>query len=334
MLPKPQLTPPGVVRRIPLSPHEMVSPITPASDLFVLSHIGIPEISADSWRVTIDGMVARPRSFALNELRDMPSKQIETVHQCAGNPMAPHIPARRVANVVWRGVDLSELLHGCGISKDATFIWSYGADHGDFAGIACNTYMKDLPLRRVAEGDVLLAYELNGEPIPRFNGYPLRLVVPGFYATNSVKWLYRLTASDRRASGPFTTRFYNDRIADVRGHPRGRTKPVWQIAPESLIVAPTSSSIVMTDSAVRIWGWAWGSEPLDGVEVSTDRGRTWHSAHLERRGKWAWNRFYFDWTPATPGRTTILSRASDRTGVSQPVGGYRNAVHEVEVDVC
>jgi sulfane dehydrogenase subunit SoxC len=333
MHPKPPLTPPGVVRRIPLLPHEMVSRITPAADLFVLSHIGIPDIGSEKWTVAVDGMVARPRSFTLNDLREMPSKQIEAVHQCAGNPLAPHIPARSVANVVWRGVDLRDVFHECGIHEDATFIWSYGADHGDFAEIACDSYMKDLPFRRVAEGDVLLAYELNREPIPRFNGYPLRLVVPGFYATNSVKWLYRLTASDHRANSPFTTRFYNDRIADVRGSPRGRTQPVWDIAPESLIVAPTSGSVVVLGSSLRIWGWSWGSEPLAGVEVSTDGGRTWHSAQIERRGKWSWNRFFYDWTPSTPGRAAIVSRASDRIGIAQPAGGYRNAVHEVEVDV-
>ena len=333
MHPLPPLRPPGVVRRVPLGPHDMAAAITPADDLFVLSHLGIPDVEAEGWTLAVDGMVERPMTFSLSDLRRMPSKEVEAVHQCAGNPLTPHIPARRVANVVWRGVDLRDVLAECRPSRDARFLWSYGADHGEFGGAACTSYIKDLPRDRIAKGDVLLAFGLNGGPLPRNHGYPLRLVVPGFYATNSVKWLYRLTLADRRADSLFTTRFYNDPVPDMRGEPRGRTSPVWAIAPESVIVAPADGMAISKGSTVRIWGWAWSSQPLAAVEITLDGGRTWRQASLQPSGRWAWHRFDLMWTPEVAGRAAISSRATDHEGATQPAGGYRNARHEVSVQV-
>jgi DMSO/TMAO reductase YedYZ molybdopterin-dependent catalytic subunit len=109
-------------------------------------------------------------------------------------------------------------------------VWSSGADYGVFEGDRCDAFVKDLPLGRVA-ADVLIAYEMNGSPLRPENGYPVRLVVPGYYGTNSVKWLNRITLADARAPGPFTTRWYNDPILDASGQPAGATTPVGSIAP-------------------------------------------------------------------------------------------------------
>lgn len=333
MYPLPPHRPPGVIRRVPLGPHDMAAAITPADDLFVLSHLGIPDVNAEGWTLVIDGMVEHPMTFTFDDLCTMPAKEVEAVHQCAGNPLTPHIPARRVANVVWRGVDLRDVLAECRPSKHARYLWSYGADHGEFGGAGCKSYVKDLPVDRIAEGDVLLAHGLNGCPLPRTHGYPLRLVVPGFYATNSVKWLYKLTLADRRADSLFTTRFYNDPVPDVRGEPRGRTSPVWAIAPESVIVAPADGTAVSRGSTVRIWGWAWSSQPLAVVEITLDGGRTWSEASIQPGGRWSWRRFDLMWTPQEPGRVVISARATVCDGATQPAGGFRNAVHEVTVAV-
>src|SRR5262245_15455639 len=163
------------------------------------------------WMVTINGLVRRPFRLTLNELKQRRKRTVEAVHACIGSPLAPEVPQRRVINVVWGGVALDELLDEARVESQATFVWSYGLDYGEFYGTTSDSYLKDLPLRRGAAGDVLVAYEVNGQPLPVENGFPVRLVVPGFYGTNSVKWLYRMTLADRRADGPFVTTFYNDR---------------------------------------------------------------------------------------------------------------------------
>ena len=167
-------------------------------------------------------------------------KIVEAVHQCCGNPLEPTVPTRRVVNVRWGGVDLAALLNEVGIDPRARFLWSYGLDQGDFAGTHCD-YVKDLPLERLASGDVLLAYELNGVPLSPEHGFPVRLVVPGYYGT---KWLWRLHLAERRAEGIFTTRFYNDSVgaADIAAGVPPR-RPVWALAPESIIVAPAPDTV-------------------------------------------------------------------------------------------
>src|SRR5579883_2479984 len=172
------MNPAGLVRRIPLAPHQLVEPVTPQRDLFVLAHLGLPTIDVAAWRLTIDGLVNRPCTLDLETIRRLPKRDIECFHQCAGFPRKPEIATRRIANVVWSGVDLAELLRLTGIRAEARFLWAYGLDHGDFEGTAVRHYVKDVPLTRLAMGDVLLAYEINGEPLSPEHGFPLRLVVP------------------------------------------------------------------------------------------------------------------------------------------------------------
>jgi sulfane dehydrogenase subunit SoxC len=191
-------------------PHQMTDTVTSADDVFVLAHLGIPRIAPAHWSLSIDGLVGCARMLTLGDLKARPKRIVEAVHQCCGSPLEPTVPTRRVANVHWAGVDLAALLDEAGIDPAAQFLWSYGLDGGDFAGKPCEWYVKDLPLQRLAAGDVLLAYELNGEPLSAEHGFPLRLVVPGYYGTNSVKWLWRLHLAEHRAPGPFTTDFYND----------------------------------------------------------------------------------------------------------------------------
>ncbi len=174
-----------------------------------------------------------------SELMQRPRVEVTSVHQCCGNPMRPDVPTRRVCNVTWGGVRLADLIADCELIPAAQFIWLSGADCGVFEGVDCDAYVKDLCIDRVAD-DVLVAYEMNGAPLRPENGYPARLVVPGYYGTNSVKWLNRLTLADTRAKGPFTTRWYNDAVRDASGQPTGATSPVWSIAPELVIVSPAT----------------------------------------------------------------------------------------------
>ena len=146
--------------------------------------------------VSVDGLVHRPVRLTFGEFKRRPAVDITSIHQCCGSPLRPEMPTRRVCNVVWTGVRLSNLLAQCQPEPAARFLRSSGADHGVFEGDPCDAFTKDLPLDRVP-ADVPIAYAMNGAPLRPENGYPVRLVVPGFYGTNSVKWLSRITLADR-----------------------------------------------------------------------------------------------------------------------------------------
>ena len=254
------------------------------------------------------------------------------MHQCCGNPLDPSVPTRRIANVRWGGVDLAALLDALGIDPRVRFLWSYGLDGGDFAGTPCEWYIKDLPLERLAAGDVLVAYELNGAPLPAEHGFPARLVVPGYYGTNSVKWLWRLHLAEQRAQGLFTTALYNDTLgaADVAAGLPSR-RPVWALAPESIIVAPAPDTTVAVGQPIEIWGWAWSFRGIAAVEISVDGGKGFMSAVLEPRRGWAWQRFSLPWRPSSRGEAQLCARALEADGRGQPREGARNAIHAVRI---
>ena len=274
------IIPSTTYRHVPLAPHQRLDRITPTASCFVLAHMGVPKVDADKWSLTIDGLVRRPVTLDRAALAALPQTQIESFHQCAGAPLRPDLPMRRVMNVVWGGVRLSDLLKRAGVLPQARFVWSYGLDSGSYEGHTVDAYAKDLPLDRVAES-VLVATELNGAPLPPEHGFPARLLVPGFYGTNSVKWLKRITLADRRADGPFTTALYNDPAED------GGRRPVWAVMPESALVAPAPNAVLGMQKTV-IWGWAWGALPIERVEVSCDGGGSWREAKLEPRHQFSW----------------------------------------------
>ena len=325
---RPPLEPAGSFRRIPLQPHQMRERLTPTQDVIVLCHLGVPRIDRDAWSLSIDGLVNRPARLRFSDLTAYPRCTITSIHQCAGNPLQPFEPTRRISNVRWSGARLSDILRDCEPSPEARFVWSSGADYGAFGGIEHREYRKDLPLERVAS-DVLVAYELNGASLAAEHGFPARLVVPGFYGTNSVKWLTRMTLAATRADGPFTTRWYSDPVPDAPG----MTAPVWSIAPESLIVAPAPGESVRRDTDQEVWGWAWADAGIERVDISDDGGATWTAAKVEAREGRAWQRWSASWRPARHGAIQLCSRAVSRTRAEQPMAGRRNAVHSVEVRV-
>ncbi len=212
----------------------MLERVTPISAVFFLCHLGVPRLDQHRWSLTIDGLVERPGTIRFDELVRYPRTELVSVHECCGSPFAPFEPTRRVGNLGWGGVRLSDMLADYRPRADARYIWSAGADFGEFGGVAVDAYVKDLPLSRI-DADVLIAYEMNGSALLPEHGFPARLVVPGFYGTNSVKWLTRMTLAEARATGPFTTRWYNDPVLDEIGHESSETTPVWSVAPGSLI---------------------------------------------------------------------------------------------------
>jgi DMSO/TMAO reductase YedYZ molybdopterin-dependent catalytic subunit len=326
------LDPAEAYGRHPLQPHQLTDRVTRVEDTIVLCHLGVPRLNADDWSLSIDGRVRRPRRLTLDDLMRRPRVELASIHQCCGSPLKPDMPTRRICNVVWTGVRLSDLLAECEPDPAARYVWSSGADYGVFAGDRCDAFVKDLPLDRVA-ADVLIAYQMNGTPLRPENGFPVRLVVPGFYGTNSVKWLTRLTLTETRAPGPFTTRWYNDPIRDASGQPTGATVPVGSIAPESVIVSPAPDQTLAMGEAVEVWGWTWADGGVDTVDVGGDGASAWTRATIEPRAGRTWQRFTATWRPERRGPLELWSRAQSAEGRSQPSSGARNAIHRVAVEV-
>lgn len=327
----------GLVIKFPRRPHELLESVTPLEGIVTLAHFGIPNIdtneSMGGWALEVDGMVRRPMHLRFDELLRRPKRTVVSVHECAGNPLKPKQALRGVANVVWSGVDLGEILDEAGIDPTARFIWSDGVDHGEFATNQCSSYLKDLPVERVASGGVLLAYEMNGEPLTLEHGAPVRIFIPGYYGTNCVKWLRRITVADRRADGPMTTTLYNDRPRSRTTNRPAAPRPVWEIAPESVIANPAPETELRVGEPAEIWGWAWASRGIAKVDVSFDDGATYAAAHLERRQDWSWQRFSCQWDPHIEGPVVLASRATDSEGVTQPKAGARNAIYKVVIRV-
>jgi DMSO/TMAO reductase YedYZ molybdopterin-dependent catalytic subunit len=293
----------------------------------------VPRLDREAWSLTIDGLVERSICLRFSDLTAYPKHTVSSFHQCAGSPLQPFEPTRRICNVRWSGARLSDVLRDCRPAPQAKYLWSYGADHGTFGDIEHAAYAKDLPLERVPS-DVLIAYELNGAPLPAEHGFPARLVVPGFYGTNSVKWLTGMTLAETRCARAFTTRWYNDPVFDADGRSSGKTTPVWSVAPESVIVSPAPGETLARDAPVQIWGWAWADDGIDRVDVSTDGGATWLTAQVEAREDRAWQRFNASWRCVESGTLVLCSRAVSGTGAIQPPTGRRNAIHRVGVSVA
>lgn len=314
----------------PLMPHQLQDDVTTREGLFTLCHFGVARVDSAAWRLTIEGLVERPWSASLEDLGRFAQVEIESIHQCQGSPMDPDTPTRRIANVRFGGVRLSELLSRAGPLPGGRFVWAYGADFGSVGPARCDSYLKDFPIERLSN-DVLIATHLNGQRLTSEHGAPARLFVPGFYGTNSVKWITRIVIAAERAESLFTTRFYTDPIRGDDGQPTGERRPVWAIAPESVIVAPAPEDSVARNDAVLVWGRAWADEGVARVEVSADDGRTWTDASIESRSGHRWQRFNARWTPVRSGTHVLMSRAWTARGECQPMSGRRNAVHAVTV---
>jgi sulfane dehydrogenase subunit SoxC len=324
---------PHATYRHRVAAHELTDRITPTSDVFVLAHFGVAHIRPDSWRLQVTGMVKRPTAISLPQLRELPKVDLEAFIKCAGFPHDHTIATRNVSNAVWGGVRLSEVLRQVGVHEGASFIWAFAPDHGSYAHFSSDCYIKDIPLTRALADEVLLAYELNGEPLAPEHGFPVRLFVPGYYGTNSVKWLCRIEVSDRRASHLFTSELYRDPVLLPSGELSTERMPVWEVAPEALITSPAHHATLPRGN-ISVSGWSWGATEISYVEISVDGGKTWQRARAEARHQMSWQKFSFAWPQLVTGEVTICARAVDRNGVTQPAKDARNAFHKISVKIA
>jgi len=317
----------GTYRSVPRKISQLTSFVTPEPDMFVLAHLGIPSLPRDDWSLSVTGMTAAPLALRFDDLTGFQDHRITAFHKCAGNPMKPAEPTPdRVSNVVWRGIRLRDVLARAGYDPSATHVWADGYDSGSFEGVAVTKYQKDLPIAKALWDDVLLAFEINGAPLSAHRGGPVRLVVPGWYGTNSVKWVRALHLADRRANGPFTTTWYNDTDAS------GIRRPVWAVAPDSAIVTPATGDKIDA-GALTISGWSWGEHEIARVDLSSDGGASWAPATLSPRTDKSWQGFSAQLRIDSSGPVRIISRATDVRGDVQLMSGARNASVAVEVQI-
>jgi sulfane dehydrogenase subunit SoxC len=309
-----------------LVPVDRLAPrITPNDDVYVIAHMGVARVDVARWRLRVDGLVDRPLELDHDALTMLPATEVTAVLECFGNPVEPEVATRRVGNVVWRGVRLAQLLERAVVRPEARVVCAEGLDSGTFAGVHSDRYVKDLPLERALEPDVLVAWAMNGEPLSPEHGFPARLFVPGYFGTNAVKWLSRLTLAADRPESLFTTRLYNRRVD-------GELRPVRELDVHAVIVTPADGSTIPPGPR-PVEGWAWSAWPVRAVEVSVDGGATWRPARVAPRGAdHQWQAFTYSWD-ATPGRHELHVRATDERGRTQPATG-RNRIHTISVHVA
>jgi DMSO/TMAO reductase YedYZ molybdopterin-dependent catalytic subunit len=313
--------------------------VTPIGLHYLLIHYDIPQVDVESWRLTVDGCVETELSLDLDALRALPAHEVVATMECAGNGRARLAPRpvsqpwllEAVGTGRWRGARLRDVLAEAGVATAATEVLFTGLDRGTEGGEE-QLFQRSLALAAAAEDDVLLAYELNGVPLPPQHGFPLRLLVPGWYGMTNVKWLERITLLDEPFAGYQQARGYRLRQTDDE-----QGEPLSRIYPRALLVPPGIPDFMTRErtaqsGTVTIEGRAWsGLAPVSAVEVSTDDGATWQEAQLgpQELGRWAWRRWRYDWN-AGPGRHVLACRARDEAGNEQPdearwnVGGYAN----------
>jgi DMSO/TMAO reductase YedYZ molybdopterin-dependent catalytic subunit len=307
--------------------------IVPAGRHYVRTHFGVPR-GPD--RIAVDGAVRAPREITLAEVRAGPHRSLAVTLECAGNGRRffhPAVPGEQwalgaVGTAVWTGTPLAPLI-GADVGPGAVEIVFRGADEGTPRDLERRiAYERSLPVEIALGEDVLVAYEMNGAPIPPEHGGPLRLVVPGWYGMASVKWLARLTIADR----PFTGFFQADRyVIDGR--------PLRAIEPRAVIASPTDGARLRA-GRLAVRGYAWsGRAPVERVTLSED-GATIGSADLARGvSPYAWREFRIA-VDLGPGEHELVARATDRDGNEQPVtvrwnrlGYANNAARPVRVIV-
>ena len=321
-------------------------PVTPVGLHYLLIHYDVPDVEPQSWRLTIRG--ERELELSLDELRARPAAEHTVTMECAGNGRARFDPRpvsqpwlnEAIGTARWRGAPLRPLLEEAGVPEGTLEVLFTGLDRGVEGGEE-QAFQRALPLEEALRDEVLLAYEMNGAPLPPQHGFPLRLVVPGWYGMTNVKWLERIELVDEPFAG-----YQNRQGYRLRQTKEDEGVPLDRMQPRSLVVPPGIPEFLTRDrtvpaGAVVLEGRAWsGVAPVASVEVSVDGGESWAPAELEPAGEpWAWRGWTYRWH-AEPGEHVLGSRARDEAGNEQPLelpwnlGGYaNNAVHTVRVTV-
>src|SRR5690606_14406553 len=279
---------------------------------YVVQHYGQPEVDVSSYKLDLTGLVNKPLTFTYDQLRALPSREIDCGFECGGN--GNRMFHGLVGNARWRGVSLSALLEQAGIQPAGREIVFFGADVGteEIRGRQVEqSFARSLSVEDAMRPDNMIVYEMNGQPPEVVHGSPVRLLIPGFYGVANVKWLTQIHVQDTRYMGRFMGRDYVTLKREVvGGQERWVENSVARMNLKSVIVRVTRRGNVH-----RISGFALNDgTPLRSIEVSIDGG-PWQQATIDpQASQYSWKPFYFDWQGATPGEHTVVSRATDING--------------------
>jgi DMSO/TMAO reductase YedYZ molybdopterin-dependent catalytic subunit len=320
--------------------------VTPVGLHYILVHFDIPAVDAGTWRLRVGGQVRRPLELSIEDIRSRPTVTTPVTMECAGNGRARFEPRpisnpwldEAVGTALWTGTPLAGVLEDVGVEDGAVELVFTGADHGMQDGDE-HDYARSLPVDEAMRPEVLLAYGMNGRPLEPQHGFPLRLLVPGWYGMTSVKWLRSIDA----VTEPF--RGYQQAVAyHYRRSDDDPGEPVRRIRPRALMIPPGFPDFpdrrrYVDAGRVTVRGRAWsGHAPVERVELGVDG--QWSEAALEDPvGRWAWRGWSCEWE-ATPGEHLLSCRATDGAGNTQPLepswnvqGMGNNLVQEVRVTV-
>jgi DMSO/TMAO reductase YedYZ molybdopterin-dependent catalytic subunit len=296
------------------------SPFTPKDQFFTTQHYGHPEVDPATFRLKISGLVDRPRTVSLDDLRKMGGKELIAGFECSGNRR----PLQGLSsNGRWTGVPVRTVLEQAGLKPQARELVFFGADRGE-EEVEFRTqkykveqqYGRSLPRDIALSPEPFLAYALNGEPLTRHQGAPLRLIVPGWYGAPNVKWLSEIHAQEDQYLGKFQARWYRTLKGEmIDGEMKWTETAITRMKLKSFIARVTANGgrhtvmgVVLNDGT-----------PIKSVEVKVDDG-PWQPATLDpaTKAKYSWKLFTYQWNGATPGEHILVSRVTDATGTVQP----------------
>jgi DMSO/TMAO reductase YedYZ molybdopterin-dependent catalytic subunit len=293
--------------------------ITPNDKWFSIAHYERPQIDPKTWRLEISGLVAKPATLTLDQLKALPRKEVTSTIECSGSNGLPFAQSM-IGNATWAGVSLAETLQAAGIKDGGIEVVFYGIDKGEETvrpGTPLEykytaNFARSMPIAEAMNPANLLCYEMNGSPLPAANGYPLRLIVPGWYGVANVKWLTRIDVLDKRYLGRFMGRDY----VTIREEQRNGQTIMAETTVGRMLLKSAPGRIMQHNGQYQIDGMAWGPG-VATVEVKIDGG-PWSKATLEAsKSEYTWRFWRID-APLTPGEHTVTSRAIDMAGRVQP----------------
>jgi len=296
---------------------------TPVRNFYVRSNFATPNIVPDRWRLSVAGAIEHSLDLSLEILRALPAQTLPVTLECAGNDRLGFSPLPQgepwgsgaVSTAIWRGASLGNILEQAGLKPAAVEVLFEGADHGQVEGKDdVISFARSLPTKKALDPHTLLVYEMNGLPLPREHGGPVRLLVPDWYGVASVKWLARITALEQ----PFTGHFQTDRyVLDRPGNPV--REPLQTMRVKSLITSHATGDTLQAGRHL-ITGMAWsGDAPVTRVEIRGGGDEDWQPARLLGEPQpHAWRQWEWEWEVTRPGRHVLRSRATDQHGHTQP----------------